>query len=113
MNRIESQEMSDQQAMNNTETYRRDAPPSYSEETGLGTASLVLGIVSILSGWLVIGPIVGLVLGVKSRHREPMAQTRAKWGIILNGLCLAVWLIIVIILLLGLFLGGWLTLANQ
>lgn len=113
MNRIESQELSDQQATNDPVYYRGEAPQRYTEDTGLGTASLVLGIVSILSGWLLIGPIVGLVLGVKSRRREPMAQTQAKWGIILNGVCLAVWLVIMILVIVGLFLGGWMTVMNQ
>lgn len=113
MNRIESQELSDQQATNDPVYYRGEAPQRYTEDTGLGTASLVLGIVSILSGWLLIGPIVGFVLGVKSRRREPMAQTQAKWGIILNGVCLAIWLIIVLFLLGAVVFGGWMAVINQ
>ncbi|WP_353809455.1 hypothetical protein [Agromyces sp. SYSU T00194] len=52
---------------------------------GLGIASLVLGIVSILTGGgAVIGPIAGLVLGCLALTREPAGRTLAIWGIVLN-----------------------------
>ncbi|OIH95494.1 hypothetical protein [Curtobacterium sp. MCBA15_001] len=65
-----------------------------SHRTGLGTASLVLGICSLLAGWTLVAPIVGLVLGVMSRGREPMARGRAGWGILLNLLALALWIVL-------------------
>ncbi|WP_416393022.1 MULTISPECIES: hypothetical protein [unclassified Curtobacterium] len=74
---------------------------SESPRTGLGTASLVLGICSLLAGWTFVAPIVGLCLGVASRSREPFARGRAGWGILLNLVALAVW-----ILLLALFVVG-------
>ncbi|MFI8598023.1 hypothetical protein ACIGDM_12000 [Rothia koreensis] len=74
--------------------------------TGLGTASLVLGICSIAAGWLVVAPLIGLVLGMKSRQREPLARGRSLWGIILNGACLAVWIVLGIIMLAGIILGA-------
>ncbi|WP_022905519.1 hypothetical protein [Curtobacterium sp. B18] len=74
---------------------------SESSRTGLGTASLVLGICSLLAGWTFVAPIVGLCLGVASRSREPFARGRAGWGILLNLVALAVW-----ILLLALFVVG-------
>ncbi|MCJ1712723.1 hypothetical protein [Curtobacterium sp. VKM Ac-2922] len=66
-----------------------------SSRTGLGTASLVLGICSLLAGWTFFAPIVGLVLGIMSRGREPMARGRAGWGILLNAVALAIWIIAV------------------
>lgn len=72
-----------------------------SPRTGLGTASLVLGTCSLLAGWTLFAPIVGLCLGIASRSREPYARGRAGWGILLNLVALAVW-----ILLGGLLLAG-------
>ncbi|MGN8049232.1 hypothetical protein ACTJKO_06040 [Curtobacterium sp. 22159] len=69
--------------------------------TGLGTASLVLGICSLLAGWTFVAPVIGLCLGIASRSREPLARGRAGWGVFLNLVALAVW-----ILLLALFVVG-------
>lgn len=74
--------------------------------TGLGTASLVLGICSIAAGWLVVAPLIGLVLGMKSRHREPLARGRSLWGIILNGACLTVWIVLGLIMLAAIIFGA-------
>ncbi|ROP63403.1 MULTISPECIES: hypothetical protein [unclassified Curtobacterium] len=68
---------------------------SESPRTGLGTASLVLGICSLLAGWTFFAPIVGLCLGIASRGREPLARGRAGWGILLNVIALAVWIVLV------------------
>lgn len=84
----------------------RHRPVAVHGGTGLGTASLVLGICSIAAGWLVVAPLIGLVLGMKSRHREPLARGRSLWGIILNGACLAVWILLGIIMLAGIILGA-------
>ncbi|WIE75591.1 hypothetical protein [Curtobacterium sp. MCSS17_007] len=62
--------------------------------TGLGTASLVLGICSLLAGWTFFAPVVGLCLGIASRGREPAARGRAGWGILLNLVALAVWVLV-------------------
>ena len=69
--------------------------------TGLGTASLVLGICSLLAGWTFLAPVVGLCLGIASRSREPEARTRAGWGILLNLVALAVWILIGVLLVIG------------
>jgi TM2 domain-containing membrane protein YozV len=69
--------------------------------TGKGTASLLLGICSLLAGWTLIAPIVGLVLGVMSRGDEPFARGRAGWGILLNLLAMVGWLIGAGVLLAG------------
>lgn len=80
-----------------------------SPRTGLGTASLVLGICSLLAGWTFFAPIVGLVLGVMSRGREPFARGRAGWGIALNIVALAVWVLLVIAFLLHAGTAVWLS----
>jgi hypothetical protein len=67
-----------------------------SQRTGLGTASLVLGICSLLAGWTFVAPLVGLCLGIASRGREPAARGRAGWGILLNVVALAVWILLAV-----------------
>ncbi|MFE5777371.1 hypothetical protein [Brachybacterium sp. NPDC056505] len=69
------------------------------DETGRGTASLVIGVCSLLAGWILIGPIIGLWLGISSRGREPLARGRAGWGIALNLVALLGWIVLVGIVL--------------
>ncbi|KTR06479.1 hypothetical protein [Curtobacterium luteum] len=75
--------------------------------TGLGTASLVLGICSLLAGWTFFAPVVGLCLGIASRSREPMARGRAGWGILLNLVALAVWILVGALLVIGGSFAVW------
>lgn len=75
--------------------------------TGLGTASLVLGVCSLLAGWTFVAPIVGLVLGIASRSREPAARGRAGWGILLNLIALAVWILLLVLLVVGGAFAVW------
>ncbi|WP_420369116.1 hypothetical protein [Curtobacterium sp. L1-20] len=80
---------------------------SESPRTGLGTASLVLGICSLLAGWTFVAPVVGLCLGIASRSREPLARGRAGWGILLNLVALAVWILLVVLLVVGGSFAVW------
>ncbi|GAA1281232.1 MULTISPECIES: hypothetical protein [Brachybacterium] len=66
--------------------------------TGKGTASLLLGILSLLAGWTLIAPLVGLILGISSRGSEPFARGRAGWGIFLNVLAMIGWVIAFVLL---------------
>src|SRR5699024_2524988 len=61
--------------------------------TGKGTASLLLGLCSLLAGWTLVAPVLGLILGVMSRGDEPFARGRAGWGIFLNLLAMLGWII--------------------
>jgi hypothetical protein len=81
--------------------------PDDSPRTGLGTASLVLGICSLLAGWTFVAPIVGVCLGVASRSREPLARGRAGWGIFLNLVAMAVWIVLLVLLVAGGVLLAW------
>ena len=65
--------------------------PVPSTARGFGIASLVLGATSLVAGWTFIAPIVGLVLGVMSRRREPDATGLATAGIVLNLVAIAGW----------------------
>jgi len=80
---------------------------SESPRTGLGTASLVLGICSLLAGWTFLAPIVGLCLGIASRSREPYARARAGWGVFLNLVALAVWILLVVLFVVGGVFAVW------
>lgn len=75
--------------------------------TGLGTASLVLGICSLLAGWTFVAPVVGLCLGIASRSREPLARGRAGWGVFLNLVALAVWIVLLALLVAGGVFAVW------
>ena len=61
--------------------------------TGKGTASFILGICSLLAGWVLIAPVIGLILGITSLGNEPTARGRAGWGIVLNVLAMVGWII--------------------
>lgn len=80
-------------------------PNSY----GFAVASFVLGIASIVSGWTLISPIVGVVLGAIALRRNTAERTLALWGVWLNVAILAFALIGIVVLIglasLGL-LGG-------
>ncbi|MFC7375919.1 hypothetical protein ACFQS2_00540 [Brachybacterium sp. GCM10030267] len=66
--------------------------------TGKGTASFVLGVCSLLAGWILIAPLVGLLLGISSLGNEPAARGRAGWGIVLNLLSMLGWIIAFVLL---------------
>ncbi|MGO3478860.1 MAG: hypothetical protein ACTIOA_11915, partial [Brachybacterium tyrofermentans] len=55
--------------------------------------SLLLGVLSLLAGWTLIAPVLGLILGFMSRGSEPFARGRAAWGILLNLLAMIGWII--------------------
>ncbi len=63
--------------------------PFAEDSRGFGISSLVLGLVSILAGFTLVGPAGGLVLGILALTREPASRTMAIWGIVLNGVMLA------------------------
>ena len=67
--------------------------PTTHHGTGKGTASLLLGILSLLAGWTLIAPMLELILGVMSRGSEPFARGRAGWGILLNLLAKLGWIL--------------------
>lgn len=67
---------------------------------GMSITGMVLGIVSVLFAWVfVVPPVVGLVFSILGMIREPRGKGMAITGLILNGLCVGLWLI-------ALFTGG-------
>ena len=76
--------------------------------TGKGTASLLLGICSLLAGWTLVAPILGVIRGVSSRGSEPLPRGRAGWGIFLNLIAMLGWVIAVVaVLAAGLGAAAW------
>jgi len=69
------------------------------EGRALGLSSLVLGLVSIFAGWTFFAPVAGLVTGIMSLSREPANRTMAIWGIVLNAVMIAGWVLIGLLLL--------------
>lgn len=67
------------------------APPP----RGMSITSLVLGLVSIFSGFTFIVPIAGLVFGVIGIKREPAGRGMAIAGLILNSVMLVGWIILI------------------
>lgn len=75
------------------------------EGKALGLSSLVLGLVSIVAGWTFFAPIVGLVTGIMALSREPANRTMAIWGIVINAVMIAGWVLVVLLIaMLGLAL---------
>ncbi|PTL72727.1 hypothetical protein C1I63_07625 [Rathayibacter caricis DSM 15933] len=66
--------------------------PTYAPLSILAGASFWIGIGSILLGWTILAPFAGVVLGILSLRREPIARRTAAIGIALNSLCLLVYL---------------------
>ena len=72
---------------------------STSSTKTLSIASVVLGVISVFFGFTFFVPIIGLVLGVMGRRREPDARTLALIGIWINALLLFGWLIIAVLVI--------------
>lgn len=68
------------------------APPP----RGMSITSLVLGLVSIFSGFTFIVPIVGLVFGFLGLKREPAGRGMALAGVILNAVMLVGWIVVLV-----------------
>lgn len=73
-----------------------------SEPRRRSLASLVLGIVSVVFGFTFFLPLVGVVLGVSGARTEPAGRGIAIAGIIVNLVCMAFWIVIILMLVLGL-----------
>lgn len=86
-----------------TPTPAAPAAPQAPAGNGLAIASFVLGIVSVLSSWTFIAPIVGLILGVLALRRNAQERTLALWGVWMNAALLA--LTVIALLILGVVFG--------
>lgn len=68
-------------------------------------ASLVLGVISILCGFTLVVPLIGVVLGVAGRRDEPAGRVLASIGVVLNTLMLLGWVLIGIFVATGSFIS--------
>jgi hypothetical protein len=57
--------------------------------SALSISSLVLGLVSVFAGWTFFAPVAGVITGFLALSREPHNRTMAIWGIVLNAVMLA------------------------
>ncbi|MBS3181943.1 DUF4190 domain-containing protein [Leucobacter sp. Marseille-Q4368] len=55
--------------------------------------SFVLGIASVVSGWTFFAPITGLVFGILALRRGTQDRALALWGVWLNAVMLALWVL--------------------
>lgn len=81
---------------------RQEATAPATQNNGFSIASLVLGLVSIPTGWFAAG-ILAIVFGYLARSREPQARTMSTWGIVLGFVGTFGW---VIFALLGLVIAA-------
>jgi hypothetical protein len=65
------------------------APAAASAGT-YGILSLVLGLVSIVTGFTFVVPIVAIVFGVMALRREPSSRSFAIWGIVLGSIMVGI-----------------------
>ncbi|MFK4298588.1 hypothetical protein ABH924_003759 [Arthrobacter sp. GAS37] len=72
---------------------------------GMSVASMVLGLVSIFFGWTFLVPLLGLILGLVGIKKEPAGKGMAITGIILNGLMIAGWVFLIVLLFGGMIWG--------
>ena len=77
------------------------APVQKTESNGLAVASIVIGALSFVFGWIIwILPVVGLILGICCKKK----CTEKTVGIILNSIaCFLVTIIVIMFILIGLF----------
>lgn len=78
-----------QQAQAHHQTQQQPRPAQRDRGTAFAITSFVLGVASIVSGWFLVGPVVGLVLGVLALRRNAPERTLALWGVWMNAAMLA------------------------
>jgi hypothetical protein len=69
--------------------------------TGKSTASMWIGIVSLVFGFTFFLPLLGFILGVVGYKREPTARSMSITGLILNGIFLVGWSIVLLLIVGG------------
>jgi len=68
-----------------TEIPTAPAAPVAASAGTYGIMSLVLGLVSIVTGFTFVVPIAAVVFGIMALRREPSSRRFAIWGIVLGG----------------------------
>ncbi|WP_431806560.1 hypothetical protein [Microbacterium paraoxydans] len=74
--------------------------PVESRERFLSISSVVIAVVSLVCGFALFPPLVGVIAGLLGRQREPRGQVIAAWGIALNLVVLLGWVALLAVLVL-------------
>ena len=69
-------------------------PPTRSLDRTLSISSVVIGVTSLLCGFALFPPLVGIIVGLRARQQEPEGERIATWGIALNIVVLCGWILI-------------------
>lgn len=69
---------------------------SQPDNSAFAITSFVLGLASVVSSWVFIPPIVGLVFGILALRRGTKERTLAIWGVALNAVMLGLTLLVVL-----------------
>ena len=91
--------------MNTTPTSSRvrtgaASPSDESGERFLSISSVVIAVVSLVCGFALFPPLVGVIAGLLGRQREPRGHAIAAWGIALNLVVLFGWVLLLAVLVL-------------
>jgi hypothetical protein len=73
---------------------------------GKSTASMWIGIVSVLFGFTFFLPLLGFILGILGYKREPAGRGMAVTGLILNGIFMVTWGLIMLVIIGGIIAGA-------
>lgn len=73
-------------------------PATRSLDRTLSISSVVIGVTSLLCGFALFPPLVGVIVGLWARQREPEGAVIATWGIGLNIVVLLGWVIVLAVL---------------
>lgn len=69
-------------------------PATRSLDRTLSISSVVIGVTSLFCGFALFPPLVGVIVGLRARQREPEGERIATWGIALNIVVLLAWILI-------------------
>jgi hypothetical protein len=67
----------------------------------LSISSVVIGVASVACGFALFPEVIGVLVGVVARRREPSAQRIAAWGIALNAVTFIGWVVVLAVLVLS------------
>ena len=70
--------------------YRAPQSPTDERARTFAITSFVLGLVSVVSGWTFIAPIIGLIFGILALRRNTSERALALWGVWTSAAMLAI-----------------------
>ncbi|MCT1476764.1 hypothetical protein [Microbacterium sp. p3-SID336] len=73
-------------------------PAKTSLDRTLSISCVVIGAVAVFCGFALFPPLIGIIVGLRARQREPEGEDIAAWGIGLNIAVLLGWLVTLAVL---------------